>query len=247
MNQDTLADAALRRRPAIGILTGSGPEAGIDLWNKLLQENRRRMGAAFRGDIDAPEVHIVSEPALGLSMELARNGERVWTALEAGARALDGRTQVYAIACNTLNLYAARLQALPLDTRLLSFTDVVAAWLARHAQGPVCVLGGRTVAEMGSESPYGALRGQAEFEIPDAATRAELHQLIYDVKTLGPQEPALADRLQSLLSRIASRTVLLACTELPLIARPGATPHQLVDVTQLVSEALLDHIDGQPA
>lgn len=238
----------LHPRPPIGIIAGSGPEAGIDLWAKILQHNRRRLGAAFRGDIDAPEVHVISQPALGLSMELAHTEAPVWASLQATARALDGRVQVYAIACNTLNLFAGRLQALGLQARLLSFADVVGAYLRQQAATHrICVLGARPVAELGALSPYRALCGPFDIERLDEAQIAHLHALIYDVKSSGPQAPGLAERLQALLASIRARTVLLACTELPLIARPGHSPHQLVDVTDIVAQALLDDIDRPAA
>ena len=61
-----------RMRPTLGIITGSGPEAGIDLWAKVLRKNMAAFGQDFRGDLDAPRVVVASEPELGLSMDLAR-------------------------------------------------------------------------------------------------------------------------------------------------------------------------------
>lgn len=228
-----------RARPAIGILTGSGPEAGIDLWTKLLHENRRRLGAAFRGDIDAPAVHLVSDPVLGLSMELERTEAQVWTALKADAQALDGRAAVYAIACNTLNLFADRLRALALRPQLLSFTEVVGEYLARIGAQRVCLLGARPVAELGGWSPYRTLRARFDFEPLGAESTHALHQLIYDIKWRGAAYPGLRERFAALRAGIEAPVVLLACTELPLVADlPG--DRRLMDVTQLVAEALLD-------
>ena len=67
-----------------------------------------------------------------------------------------------------------------------------------------------------------------------------LHQLIYDIKALGPRHPSLRPQLLELLASIDADVVLLACTELPLIA-DITTGKQLVDITQLVVEAMLDH------
>ena len=47
------SDNHMRRR-TIGIITGSGPEAGIDLWVKVLDANKRLLGEGFQGDLDAP-------------------------------------------------------------------------------------------------------------------------------------------------------------------------------------------------
>ena len=69
------------RAYTIGIIAGSGPEAGIDLWTKVLTATQQQLGAVFEGDIDAPRVVIVSEPQLGLSMDLRANEAATWDAL----------------------------------------------------------------------------------------------------------------------------------------------------------------------
>lgn len=225
-------------RPRLGIITGSGPEAGMDMWAKLLQENRRRLGAAFRGDLDAPALSVISEPELGLSMELEKTEERVWQVLRDAIYQLNGRVSAFSIACNTLNLFAERIQALELQSEFISFADVLRAWLQRSGVQRVCLLGARPVAELGAWSPYRTLNEVVEFET--LAAPQQLHQLIYDIKALGPSHASLRPRLLELLASINADVVLLACTELPLIADID-TGKQLVDITQLVAEAMLDH------
>jgi aspartate racemase len=224
-------------RPRLGIITGSGPEAGMDMWAKLLQENRRRLGPAFRGDIDAPAVTIVSDPELGLSMELEKTAETVWRALHADILALDGQVAAFSIACNTLNLFAGRIRDLPLHSEFISFRDVLHDYLQRSGVERVCLLGARPVAELGEWSPYSDLREAVEFE--PVVQGEPLHQLIYDIKVFGAADPGVRSRFAELLASIESATVLLACTELPLVA-DIVTDKTLVDVTQLVAEAMLD-------
>ena len=225
-------------RPRLGIITGSGPEAGMDMWAKLLEENRRRLGPAFRGDLDAPALSIMSEPELGLSMELEKTEEQVWQVLRDAIYQLNGRVSAFCIACNTLNLFAERIQALELHSEFISFADVLRAYLQRSGVQRVCLLGARPVAELGAWSPYRALQEVVEFET--LAEPQRLHQLIYDIKALGPRHPTLRPQLLELLASIDADVVLLACTELPLIA-DVTTSKQLVDITQLVVEAMLDH------
>ena len=86
----------------IGIITGSGPEAGLDLWQKVLEENRLAHGLDFRGDIDAPDVTVLSIPELGYSMDLPETTSRVWTALADACERIAPQVDVFAIACNTL-------------------------------------------------------------------------------------------------------------------------------------------------
>jgi len=49
----------------VGIITGSGPDAGIDFWNKLLKSNREYLKDKFTGDLDHPNTYIHSISELG--------------------------------------------------------------------------------------------------------------------------------------------------------------------------------------
>jgi aspartate racemase len=221
----------------IGIITGSGPEAGLDLWSKLLRASRALQGGRFRGDLDAPNVTIFSEPALGLSMELERHHAEVWACLESAARDIARRVDHYAIACNTLNVYQPQLEALQLPARLVSFADAALEFIRANGFGRVALLGAQPVLDLGPWSHYRRLAEQVALEVPGAAQAGDLHRLIHDVKTRGADAPGLAARFAAILETLEADTVLLACTELPLIAvEPGA--RRLVDVTQLVADKL---------
>jgi aspartate racemase len=56
------------QRGRIGIIAGSGPEPGIDLWEKNFEEDRAAFDGSFRGDLDALHVVVHSIPGVGLSM-----------------------------------------------------------------------------------------------------------------------------------------------------------------------------------
>jgi aspartate racemase len=227
-------------RKKIGIITGSGPEAGIDLWNKLLQANRQLHGSAFRGDLDAPNVTILSEPMLGLSMELEANDLAVWECLQEAARSIAQRVDYYAIACNTLNHYQPQLEALGLPAKLVSFADAVLDFLRDEHVERVALLGARPVTDLGPWSHYRRLVERVHIELPKPAQAEQLHQLIYDVKTFGGEHPEIGARFRAILDALEADTVLLACTELPLIplAADDGAGKRIVDVTALVARKL---------
>lgn len=231
-------------RKRIGIIAGSGPEAGLDLWNKILQANRTLHGSTFRGDLDAPEVTILSVPMLGLSMELEANDAVVWDCLRRTAQEIAQRVDYYAIACNTLNYYQPQLDALRLPAKLVSFADVVQEFLRTNRIGEVALLGARPVTDLGPWSHYRKLAAHVDIELPKPAQAGQLHQLIYDVKTHGGNMPEIELRFRAILDALESHTVLLACTELPLIPL-AATHKQVVDVTELVALKLARLANGQ--
>ncbi|HYD63052.1 MAG TPA: aspartate/glutamate racemase family protein [Noviherbaspirillum sp.] len=230
-------------RKKIGIIAGSGPEAGIDLWSKLLAANRKVHGERFRGDLDAPDVTILSESTLGLSMELAENDEAVWQCLRQTAEAIAQRVDYYAIACNTLNYYQTKLEALRLPATFVSFADAVVEFVREQRIERVALLGARPVTDLGPWSHYRQLAEHVAVELPKATQAEQLHRLIYDVKTHGGHVEDIRRRFRAILDELESQTVLLACTELPLIPlEPGQK--QIVDVTELVARRLAQLANG---
>ena len=225
--------------PTIGIIAGSGPEAGLDLWSKVLLARRRALGSDYRGDIDAPRVVILSEPELGLSMDLEKHETTVWGALESAARELTVGVDVWAIACNTLNYFSPRLRDLDLGARLITPDAAAAGFLEQHGVERVGLLGARPVAELGAFSPYRSLASRYTIDTPAGVDREKLHALIEEVKRDGAPRADHPERLEAIVAALPQDTdyVLLACTELPLV--PLESSRKLIDVTALVAEELV--------
>jgi aspartate racemase len=223
-------------RATIGIVTGSGPEAGLDLWAKILKRNKATIGADFQGDLDAPRLVVVSEPQLGLSMDLAANEYAVWSAMRQSLDILAPQVDAYAIACNTLNWFAPRITELNLSAEFVSFQSVLGEWITHTGVPRLALLGAGPVIEMGEWSAYRDLTELTEVELP--GDPKALHRLIEDVKRLGSDDPSLRPRFKQIVDSLASDVLILACTELPLIADID-TEKTLVDVTDLVADALV--------
>ena len=169
-------------------------------------------------------------------MDLPATDDEVWDALASTATALADRCDVYGIACNTLNVYAPRLAGLRLPATLVTPDAAVAAWAAGADIDAVGLLGARPVATLTEWSPYASLAAVLRVETPPDVEA--LHELIVDIKVDGGEAPSLRERFVALASAFESRHLLLACTELPLVAVavPGK---ELVDPTDLLSAALV--------
>ncbi|WGW12596.1 asparaginase domain-containing protein [Saxibacter everestensis] len=247
MKSKASANTSEPRAARLGIITGSGPEAGLDLWSKVLRHNRSMLGELYQGDADAPHLIIVSVPELGHSMELESQEERVWWALERTARQLSPQVDYYVIACNTLNYYADRLDALGLSARLITPTQVVVQELQRlntDSEQSVALLGSRQTMDVARWSSYASLAEHFRVELP--ADDDSLHRLIYDVKQAGGSTPRIEDAFLSLTDSLDSTVVLQACTELPLInVSSEAAAKTLIDVSDLLARALAEkHVDA---
>lgn len=220
----------------IGIISGSGPEAGLDLQQKVLTAHRRLLGPDYRGDIDAPRVITISEPRLGRSMDLPESESDVWDALRATAKQLSAQVDVFAIACNTLNVFAERIQRLELTAELVSFADVAVAYVEQQRLGRIGLLGAAPVTALDRWSPYRHLADRVDVVVP--ADPDTLHRLIHDIKLAGGSTPELAGRFAEIVEALGVAPILLACTELPLLdSRPMRA--ELLDVTELVADALV--------
>ncbi|MEO1055585.1 MAG: aspartate/glutamate racemase family protein [Actinomycetota bacterium] len=223
----------------IGILAGSGPEAGIDLWQAVLKERRSEMGEGYRGDRDAPSVLVRSDPRLGASMSMDETYDEVAPVVVEHAAVLDPACARWAVACNTLNAVAPDVFAAGHGAHLVTFPAVLGEFLEDHDGDPPVLLGARPVAALGERSPY--RQYAASLRALSGSHLDELHELILDVKRVGPPWGGLGERLASLCARTGGSTFLLACTELPLIA--ARDDSRLVDMTTLVARALLVGLD----
>ena len=221
---------------AVGIITGSGPEAGVDLWNKVLQANRSIKGAEFRGDLDAPEVFIWSRPELGLSMNMDAHSESVWRTLREAVECIAPKTCRYTIACNTLHYFQDRIETMGLGGRFVSVASVVESFLDETRIKSFALIGATPAVNFAKWSPYARLANRFSIEL--SSSQAAIHSLIGDVKRLGANHQEVCDRFRVLLQGIDSEWIVLACTELPLI--PVDCPgKKLVDVTQLLATSLV--------
>ncbi len=220
-------------RARVGIIAGSGPEAGIDMWSKILKEARSLLGMEFRGDLDAPEVAVLSNPRLGLSMELRRYEERVRSELLSTITTLDTLSDCFVIACNTLHCFAPDIRGLPLRSRFFSIVEATSSFLRSHGHRQIALLGSMSVMTFEPGSPYRQLQDEFDCEPVDADA---VHALIYDIKRLGDTE-ALRARFAALIGSLRSPVIVLACTELPLVAS-AASGKILVDPTAVLAGEL---------
>lgn len=246
------AENAMASRGTIGIITGSGPAAGMDMMQKVLDTNIAMLGGDFKGDTDTPPMVVLSVPQLGFSMDMETNCESVWVHLHRTIVQITAMCDVFCIACNTLHYFEDRIHDLGVGDKFVSFVDVVADFLeSAHDHHDVALLGSRqtmdqTPANEGGWSPY--FRRGIELEVPDRAECDKLHSAIHFAKKCEFDEAvqSYVDVSCTLVERNV-RKILLACTELPLIHDAAqetanmdwAAGVDVVDVSNLVARELL--------
>ncbi len=224
-------------RKKIGIITGSGPEAGIDLWQKVLYENKLYLKERFKGDLDAPNVTIFSIPQLGFSMQLEKNYDMVWETLKEAVIEICKYVDYFVIACNTLNLYSSQIEKLGYKHKFISTLDVVKEYIEEHNLNKIAIIAAMPILKMQKYSVFKSLYENFEVELPNDFLK--IHNLIYEVKKSGGKDTKVIDEFESIVNSLKSKEIFLACTELPLINYKTKTKN-LIDVTKLLAKKLIN-------
>lgn len=225
----------------IGIITGSGPEAGIDLWLKILKQNREYIGKTFRGDIDAPQLIVHSIPQLGLSMEIRKNDRIVWEYLKTASINLSKDTDLFCIACNTLHYYHPEILNLNLSSEFISMIDAVKDHIIRNNIKRIALLGVKSVIEMDYWSPYNQLQEITRVEKISNPDKIKLKNLVYNIKKHGSKNREYKECLINIIGKLKSDHIFLACTELPLLDI-NFPDKNIIDNNELLAKAIIKNL-----
>lgn len=227
----------------IGIITGSGPEAGVDFWIKLLKRNREYHGNKFRGDLDVPDTYIHSISKLGLSMDLEKYKTEIWHCLIEEIKEISQKCDYFVTTCNTLHYFAPRIKDSKYGSKFISITDSIKKYISQTSYQSYAILGINSVSDLNSDfSPFKTLSQNVSIEILSPADIQTLHNLVNDIKVKGIHSEH-TKVLQNLINRSESQCFFLACTELPLLKLTNDGKH-IVDVTDLLTQDVIRKVYG---
>ncbi|CAH9050759.1 hypothetical protein PSECIP111951_02136 [Pseudoalteromonas holothuriae] len=218
----------------IGIITGAGPDAGIDLWQKVLKHNKSLYKEHYQGDLSAPEVVVYSIPQLGLAMDIKSNEAILWQRLQEVLQRLNSQVDYVCIACNVLHYFSDKINQLKLNIEFISIVDVVENYIKKH--GNVALLSISKVIEFGQYSPYAPSAKKYPLETPKPAA---MDSLVSDIKRLGGEHPDTVAQFDEIVAQLQSDKLILACTDLPLL--PLDKYHkEFVDASDMLAQALAE-------
>jgi aspartate racemase len=203
----------------------------MDLWRKILVAGRSSAHEAL-GDLAAPRVSIESVPELGLSMSLERWQSEVWAALEPAVKRLAARNDVICVACNTLHHFEPQLATALGTATLVSYPGTAARIATAVPESRLGLLAVRPVVSGGPWSAYRRLSVWDRFELPRDPDR--IHLLVERIKCQGSDDPSVAQEFAEICKTFDSKRLLLACTELPLVA-VTLPEKELIDLTAEVA------------
>ena len=220
----------------IGVLGGMGPAATVDFLAKLV-----RLTPAQR-DQDHVPVVVVSDPRVPdrVAPIMEGRGASPLDALRRGIRTLEqAGAACIAMPCHTAHFWYDQMVA-SARVPILHIADAVLADLARRGatDGPVGVLATAATLQAGFyQKRLGAAGYVCAVPAADIMATCVLPAIaLVKQDRAGDAAPLLARALDHLTTR-GVRTVLLACTELPLALAAVSDPPACLDATEALARA----------
>jgi aspartate racemase len=156
------------------------------------------------------------------------------------ARAVEAAgAEVFILGCNTLhNVWDTIVAGLSIPT--IHIGDATANALAADGRRRVGLLGTRTT----MERPF--LRGKLEDRgievvVPGEDDRAELNRTVFDEFSHGVFSDATRAYYVDVIDRLGVDAVVLGCTEIGLLLRPGDVDAPLYDTARVHAQAVVDY------
>lgn len=225
----------------IGILGGMGPQATIDLYQKILKYT-----PAVR-DQDHLQVLIWSDPHIpDRTAAILYGGEDPSYALCAGARKLvRGGAECIGIPCNTAHYYMDAIRQAVLGVTVLDMIELTAQSARHQLDAGTVVAITATRATLATRLYDRALAAQGLVPmVPSPAEQEVIDDLIFGPRSVkaGFVDEVNCRRFQEVCARLFStgaQAVLAACTELPLLASPASSLLPIIDPTSILAQALV--------
>jgi aspartate racemase len=224
----------VKQQKVVGVLGGMGPLATVDLYQKIIEET-----PATR---DQEHLHVIieSNPVVpDRSEALLSGGDDPTPLLRAGAQRLaDAGADFIVVPCNTAHAFLPRIVP-DLSIPLISMIDETARTVAAQLPGSV-------VGILATAGTIWSRLYQNAFEreglsslVPDEAGQARVSAAIAGVKAgrTGAEETALVQATAAELVERGAQSLIVACTELPLILRQEHVTVPLFDPTRILARS----------
>lgn len=222
--------------PAVGILGGMGPAATSDFYSKLI--------GATPADRDQDHLSVViwSDPRVPDRTDaLLHGGPDPTPWIEAGARHLrDAGCRIVAMPCNTAHAFVDGLEDRVGIVLVNMISETVeATCVVRPAPRTIGLLATTGAVKSGLYERKFASRGVRVLH-PAPEEQAAVMDVIHCVKA-GDASVGQRERIEAIIRSLARRgaqTVILGCTELPLLVGER-DDIRILDPTRILAEAVV--------
>lgn len=212
----------------IGLLGGMSWESTVSYYQILNREVGRRLGGLHSArilllSVDFREIEVLQHQG---------NWDQLGKMLALEARILaDAGAEFLVLCTNTMHLVAPAMEE-AVDIPLLHIADATAQRIRESGFNRMGLLGTRFT----MEEPFyrGRLEKKHGLEVltPSQEDRAVVHRVIYEELVLGKILPESREEFRRIVETLQDRGaqgVILGCTEIGLLLRPGDTELPLFD------------------
>ena len=222
----------------IGLIGGTSWYSTVDYYRYINEGINRRVGGNSSAKIFLYSVDF------GEIVSLTKTGD--WDAIAVilcdAAKKLDAAGADCLLLCaNTMHLNAAKVQAC-IDIPLIHIADVTVSAIKKQNLAGVLLLGTKYTMVSDIYSTRLQENGIEQF-IPDANDRELVNSSIFDELGKGIILPETKNEYLHIIDKsmsMGAEGVIMGCTEIPLLLKPGDCKPPLFDTTQLHSAAAVD-------
>ncbi|BBD08878.1 aspartate/glutamate racemase family protein [Desulfovibrio ferrophilus] len=223
----------------IGLLAGMSWESSVEYYRIINREVASRLGGVHSADI------LMRSFDFQNIYDLMCGGD--WDGLAGvvgrAARGLvDQGADCVLICTNTVHNVAAQVQE-ELSVPLIHIADAAGHAVKAAGQTRVGLLGTRFTMELDFYAGRLAEHHGIEVLVPDQTQRGEVDRIIFEELVKGELRDESRTKYVEVIADLASRgaqSVVLGCTEIPLLVGPQDSPLPLHDTTTLHALAAVD-------
>ena len=220
----------------LGLIGGMSWESTIPYYRVINESVRERLGGLHSAPIILYSLEFAEMERLQVAGEWDRAG--AWLA-DIAERLERAGAEMLVICTNTMHVVADTVEA-AVDIPLLHIADATGEAVKAAGLSRVGLLGTRFTMEQDFYRRRLEERYGLETLVPDAGDRAEVHRVIFDELCCGRvNSESRADYLRIIeaLARDGAEGIILGCTEIGILVRPGDTHLPLFDTAAIHARA----------
>lgn len=223
----------------IGLIGGMSCESSAQYYHLINQMVRERLGG-FHSAISL--MYSLNFADIELMQRTGDWEQATELMIDAAKRLQVAGAECVLLCSNTMNKTAQDVAA-AIDIPLIHIVDVTAQAIMSKGLESVGLLG--TMFTMEQDFWRGRLARSFDLNvlIPDETDRAFVHNVIYDELCQGKINPSSKEEYLNIINRLAengAQGIILGCTEIPLLVRPGDVDVELFDTTAIHATAAVD-------
>jgi aspartate racemase len=223
----------------IGLIGGMSWESSIEYYRLINERVRERLGGLHSAQslmisVDFAEIEVLQHEG---------RWDEAAAAMVAAARRLERGGADFVVLCtNTMHRVAEEIER-AIDIPFLHIADATAEKIKAAGLEAVGLLGTRFTMEEDFYKGRLETRHGLEILIPGPEDRAIVHRVIYEELVVGEIHPTSRAAYLEIIATLVDRGaqgVILGCTEIGLLVKPGDAPVPVFDTTAIHAATAVD-------